>query len=232
MTIKEDLVREAIVTFLKSSPLLTGQDKEYELSLGGADSGTFTLLQGVAETDPLSWDISPQDLQSALQGLYGTGRVTVGLVESGFSISLKADAAMEADFSNLDEYAEPSLTIVQEFIHGYLGARIFPGVLPSNLTLYPAAAVDRIFTDRKRWKLGLTGITESRINIAVIGNRKLDVNRASDAIESVLNDFHRGSMEGLQVKSISLEEQADLYDQNVDLYQVSSDYMVTHENEI
>ncbi|MTI95181.1 MAG: hypothetical protein FH749_06790 [Firmicutes bacterium] len=108
---------------------------------------------------------------------------------------------------------------------------VFPETIPQGFKQPAAAAVSRTFTDRKRSKLGLTGITESRVSITVAARRKLDAARGSDAIETALVGFFRGDMGGLTIKSIALDDQDDFYDDEVDSYLIASVYNIWHENE-
>jgi len=113
-----------------------------------------------------------------------------------------------------------------------LGSRIFPEVLPGNLTSFPAAAITRTFTDRKRSKTGLTGITDSRVAITTQSPRKKEAVAAANAIESAmekLNDTR--DMKGLEIKKTDLADQDDFYVQQIERHQIESEYLVTHQNE-
>lgn len=106
---------------------------------------------------------------------------------------------------------------------------IFPEVLPQSFKGV-GAVISRTFVDRKRDKLGLTGITESRVRIATMGKRKLDLCRASDAIESILAGY-KGNMNGIIIKSIALDDQDDDHDETVESHIILSTYVIIHENE-
>ena len=105
---------------------------------------------------------------------------------------------------------------------------IFPEVLPQGLK--GGVVVTRTFVNRYRSKTGLTGLTESRVTITAIGERKLSIRSAADSIEALLTGFN-GNMEGVQVKVISLEDQDDAYDEAVNAHLISSVYKIIHLNE-
>lgn len=119
-----------------------------------------------------------------------------------------------------------------EKVENVLSGRIFPEVLPGNLSNFPAAAITRTFTDRKRSKTGLTGITDSRVAITTQSPRKKEAVAAANAIENAmekLNDTR--DMKGLEVKKAELSDQDDFYVQQIDRHQIESEYLVTHQNE-
>jgi len=121
-----------------------------------------------------------------------------------------------------------------------LNKRIYPEAIPQHVKTYPAAAISRLFVDRKRSKLGLTGISESRVSVSILDPDKIDAVRAADEVEKVFTDFFSGKMTvtiddkqyTLHVKSIVMAEQVDFYNDLVDKHQVTSDYIITHENEV
>ena len=129
--------------------------------------------------------------------------------------------------------------VLREAVTGYLkenvtalDGRIYPEAIPQNEKNYPAAAISRLFVDRKRSKLGLTGISESRISVSIVAPRKIEAVRAADQVEAVLTGFFAGQMGNVQVKSIVMTEQVDFWDDRVEKHQVSSDYLITHANEV
>ena len=83
------------------------------LSLGGATGGTFTLGDGVTDTAALAFDATAATIQTALEGIYGAGNVTV---VAGFTITFAASvggSALEANFALLEEATNPVLTMTQ-----------------------------------------------------------------------------------------------------------------------
>ena len=75
------------------------------LSMGNANSGTFTLSDGSTTTSALAYNASSATIQSALLSIYGTGNVTVSDSGSDKSIEFAysvGDSNITADFSSLE----------------------------------------------------------------------------------------------------------------------------------
>lgn len=83
------------------------------LYLGGADGGTFTLGNGITDTDPIAYNASAATIQSELEAIYGIGNVEVA--DNGdflivFDKSVK-DSGLEANFASLDNAVDPALAV-------------------------------------------------------------------------------------------------------------------------
>lgn len=112
-------------------------------------------------------------------------------------------------------------------VRAVLGGRIYPLTLPSNLDAYPAAVVLRVDAIRSHTKLGPTGLAEARVQCSVWSPRLLDAVAAADAIRAAL-DGYRGVMGGVTIDNIRSDTEQDFYEQDVGLYQVATDYLVSY----
>lgn len=92
--------------------------EEQTLYLGGASGGTFTLGDGVTDTDPIAYDASAATIEAALETIYGAGKVTVA-ADTDFTITFAASvgaSSLEADFGSLTGATSPALTEDQAFV--------------------------------------------------------------------------------------------------------------------
>jgi hypothetical protein len=92
------------------------QSDIFTLYLGGATDGTFILTDGTTDTDPIDYDCTAEDIQTALEDLYGEGKVTV---EDGLDFTITFDPSigtsnLGADFNDLSSIENPALTQEQE----------------------------------------------------------------------------------------------------------------------
>ena len=84
------------------------------LTLGGADGGTFTLGDGVTNTDPIAFDAVAATIETALEGIYGAGNVAVAADEADFIITFAVsvgDSDLEGNFASLTNATTPGLTL-------------------------------------------------------------------------------------------------------------------------
>lgn len=89
------------------------QGEVQTLYLGSATGGTFTLGNGMTNTDPIAYDATATAIQTALEGIYGEGKVTVE-IDTDFTITFVpaiGDSGLAADFTNLSGATDPALTL-------------------------------------------------------------------------------------------------------------------------
>ena len=87
----------------------------YTLYLGGATGGTFTIGKP-GDTATLDHDAAAATIETALEGIYGAGNVTVA-ADTDFTVTFAhsvGEAELEANFTSLTGATDPALTLDQE----------------------------------------------------------------------------------------------------------------------
>ena len=82
----------------------------WDLYLGGADGGTFTLGDGTTNTDPMAHNINNTGIQGELEDIFGAGEVVVtgaaGDFEIVFSLNV-GESGLRASFTSLANAVNP-----------------------------------------------------------------------------------------------------------------------------
>jgi len=89
-----------------------------QLYLGGASGGTFVLSDGEEVTAPLAYGADAATIETALEGLYGEGLVTVE-ANGDFDITFDAtleQSGLEAFFGELTGATLPTVTVTTPFV--------------------------------------------------------------------------------------------------------------------
>ena len=92
-------------------------NEQQTLYLGGATGGTFTLGNGTTNTAALAHDASAATIETALEGIYGAGNVTVTadtdfLIEFVMSVG---ESDLEANLASLTGATDPTLTLTRAY---------------------------------------------------------------------------------------------------------------------
>jgi hypothetical protein len=93
----------------------TRPGEEFTLYLGGATGGTFTLGDGTTNTSALNYNDSAATIETALEAIYGSGKVTV-TADTDFTIAFDAgirESGLEADLTSLTGATNPALTATE-----------------------------------------------------------------------------------------------------------------------
>ena len=129
-----------VVTDVAADSITLDDDGEeiQTLYLGGADGGTFTLGNGVTNTDPIAFDAVAATIQAALETIYGVGKVVV-VTDTDFTITFDASigaSSLEADFTSLTNAVDPALTLDQAYAttDNYIEVDPSDGTVSSNTT--------------------------------------------------------------------------------------------------
>lgn len=85
----------------------------YQLYLGGATGGTFTLGNGIDNTSAIAYNAIASTIVTELEVIYGSSNVTVN-VDSDFTIEINISTVtnLEANFTNLTGDTDPELTLL------------------------------------------------------------------------------------------------------------------------
>jgi len=134
---QEELVARALEgTPMEFTFLPFGADEIYDLDLGGATGGTFTLGDGDAiETAALDYDSTASEIQAALRTVYDDTGILVVANGNDFVISFPSgvEASLTLGSASLTGAAEPAVTLRDELAE-YVGTGHITSWSPSGAT--------------------------------------------------------------------------------------------------
>ncbi len=110
-----------------------------------------------------------------------------------------------------------------------VSTRIYPVNLPQKPT-YPAIVYTRISGDRTYSFEGASGLASPRFQIDCFASTYSGGKDLSSKLRSAINGF-RGTVSGIVVQAIFLESDSDMFEDDFNIYRISSDYFV-HYKEI
>jgi hypothetical protein len=114
-------------------------------------------------------------------------------------------------------------------VSGLVSTRIYPVSLPQKPT-YPAIVYTRISGDRLHSLGGASNLASPRFQIDCFASTYSAVKDLASKIRSAINGF-RGTVSGVTVHGIFLESDNDIFEDDFNVYRVSSDYFI-HYKEI
>ena len=95
------------------------RQETWDLYLGGADGGTFTLSDGTTDTGAIAYDTNNTTIQSELETIYGAGEVIIegagGIFTITFSLTVGA-SGLNATFTNLTNAVNPYILRRRGFV--------------------------------------------------------------------------------------------------------------------
>ena len=109
-------------------------------------------------------------------------------------------------------------------VSGLVSTRIYPVNLPQKPT-YPAIVYTRISGERTYSFDGASGLTSQRFQIDSFASTYSGAKDLSNKIRSAINGF-RGTVSGIFVQGIFLENDSDIFDDDFNIYRVSCDYFI------
>lgn len=134
---QEELVARALEgTPMEFTFLPFGADEIYDLDLGGATGGTFTLGDGdTIITDALAFDSTTSDIQTALRTAYDDPGILVVPNGADFIISFPSgvEASLTLGSASLTGATEPAVTLRDELAE-YVGTGHITSWSPSGAT--------------------------------------------------------------------------------------------------
>lgn len=134
---QEELVARALEgTPMEFTFLPFGADEIYDLDLGGASGGTFTLGDGgTIITDALAFDATAAAIQSALRTVYDDTGILVVANGDDFVISFPSgvEASLTLGSASLTGANDPSVTLRDELAE-YVGTGHITNWAPSGAT--------------------------------------------------------------------------------------------------
>ena len=134
---QEELVARALAgTPMEFTFLPFGADEIYDLDLGGATGGTFTLGDGDAiVTDDLPYNATAATIQTALRTVYDDTGILVVANGADFVISFPTgvEAELTLDATSLTGATEPAVTLRDELAK-YVGTGHITNWSPSGAT--------------------------------------------------------------------------------------------------
>jgi len=134
---QEELVARALEgTPMEFTFLPFGADEIYDLDLGGASGGTFTLGDGATIiTDALAFDATAAAIQTALRTVYDDTGILVVANGDDFVISFPSgvEAELTLDATSLTGATDPAVTLRDELAE-YVGTGHITSWSPSGAT--------------------------------------------------------------------------------------------------
>lgn len=134
---QEELVARALAgTPMEFTFLPFGADEIYDLDLGGASGGTFTLGDGdTIITDALTFDATAAAIQTALRTVYDDTGILVVANGADFVISFPTgvEANLTLDATSLTGATDPAVTLRDELAE-YVGTGHITNWSPSGAT--------------------------------------------------------------------------------------------------
>lgn len=121
-------------------------------------------------------------------------------------------------------------------VSGVVGAKIYPLLAPQNIAA-PFIVYTRVIGDRIREINGPSGMAQVTFQIDCYAgglNKRNEYPAAVDLANKVrlLLDGYEGTKSGIRIGGISLQTDQDFYEPDTNLYRVSQDYLVTHDEAI
>jgi len=108
-----------------------------------------------------------------------------------------------------------------------VGTRIYPMKLPQRWTL-PAITYQKISGDRAPSYAGASGRTRPRFQVDCWDDNYLDVKDLADKVRKCL-DGHKGDINTeSNVGGIHLEGDRDIWEDNIDVFRVTMDFVIPH----
>ena len=112
-------------------------------------------------------------------------------------------------------------------VAGLVGTRIYPQILPQNPT-YPALSFQRVSAVRLRALDGVVGVAQARFQIDCWALTYAQCRALASAVRVRL-DGYRGDMDGIHVGATTLENDQDIYEDDVTGYRASLDVIIQHQ---
>lgn len=123
----------------------------------------------------------------------------------------------KAIYTRLSEFAGLSALVA---------ARIHPLKLPQNVT-YPCVTFSKISTERHSAMGADAAVTRSRYQVSSWAKNYSDVEPVSEQVRAALQRF-RGTVSSVVIQDIFIENELDLYESDVNVYQIIQDFDVIY----
>ena len=117
-------------------------------------------------------------------------------------------------------------------VQSLVNSRMYPVILPQGVN-YPAISYNQVSNVRERDLCGPAGYAHPRITINAWAESYADVRSLATAVRQRLDGF-RGQFstpDGVRVGSVRLDNEIDDYEQDVSVYRVLMDFIVSHEED-
>ena len=116
------------------------------------------------------------------------------------------------------------LTAGSTTLTGLVGTRVYRTKLPQNPTL-PALTYWKVSGNRLHDLVGPTGESDPRIQVSCWAKTSAAAEDVAEAVRGVMDGW--SSTGGVQMSE--LVNETDLYDNEVDIYQIALDFVLMHE---
>ena len=115
----------------------------------------------------------------------------------------------------------------QPDVTALIGSRIY--ILSASQTVGdPHVVYSRISATRSHAKAGPSGLTESRVQFSIWSKWFREAWAVAEALRHALDGFS-GIMNGVNIRAIRSDGEADFFESDTKLYQVASDFLIVHE---
>ena len=111
-------------------------------------------------------------------------------------------------------------------LKGVISTRFYPVIMPQN-TSFPAMTYLRISGVRQQSHGGASGLAFARFQFDAWAKRYDDARDASEKLRLIIEGYS-GTVLGVVINGILMLNERDGYENDTELYRVSTDYLVQH----
>lgn len=111
-------------------------------------------------------------------------------------------------------------------VSGLVGSRIYPSVLPQGVT-YPAISYEQIHGSEATGPQAYRGLFRARFQVSIFARDRAGSIALAAAVSAALKRY-RGTVAGVPVSDVFIDDSIDLFDPESGVYFIAQEYRIYH----